>query len=256
MGKRSFPYTVITCADANFFHFLPALERNIERKLGILPVIYDLGMTAEQRASLASKVRSVPVPEAFGGAHPEHGFVMATHKPACITDALDCNPVGCLYADADTFLTAPVSAAELGDADVAVTPRHPRERTPHHLVNGDLNSGVLFFSGRPPARALLAAWAEACAEGQRTDQQALSDLLAPFDLLAGPEELARDGLRLRKLDARIYNDVGLRTGKILHFKNAGRTPKVTRKLERIRDLEARHPLLLTALFRLRRFGIR
>ena len=81
---------VLTCADAGYFHFLPFFEANVERKFGTLPLIYDLGLTDAQRASLRSEVRRVAVPEDFAGT--AHGFIRATHKPACVADALDAQP--------------------------------------------------------------------------------------------------------------------------------------------------------------------
>jgi hypothetical protein len=180
---------------------------------------------------------------------------MTTHKPACIADCLDRTGEGCLYVDADVLFVEPLLPADLGSGphgpDVAVTPRHPKERSPLHVENGTINAGVLYFSPSPPARALLDSWAAACAAGDRTDQKALSDLLAGFSILEslGPE--ARDGLRLQKLDPRSFNDVRLKTGRILHFKRAGRDPHVTAKLDRYRWLEQHHPKALAAWFRAR-----
>ena len=54
-----------------------------------------------------------------------------------------------------------------------------------------------------------------------------------------------------KLDPRSFNDVRLKTGRILHFKRAGRDPHVTAKLDRYRSLEERHPQALAAWFRAR-----
>lgn len=252
MTRASFPYRILTCADARYFHFLPYLEANVARKFGTTPLIYDLGLTDEQIAALASEVVRLDVPDHFMENHAQTGFIMTTHKAACIADCLERSPAGCLYVDADVLFVEAVAAADLGDADVAVTPRHPRERTPHHLVNGDINAGVLFFCGSPAARTLLADWSRACDKGDRTDQKALSDLLADFSLLGPPAEEVRNGLRILKLDPRVFNDVGIRTGRILHFKNAGRTERAMERLRRYRRLEERHPRVLAALFRLRR----
>lgn len=246
------PFQVITCADADYFHFLPFLEANVERKFGALPLIYDLGLTPEQKASLRSEIIQVPVPAGYKDHEPTHGFILTTHKPACISDALDRSPGGCLYVDADVLFATPVTVADLGDADIAVTPRHPTERTPKHLENGALNAGVLFFTSRPAARRLIDDWAQACAEGTRTDQMALSDLLADFALLEGLGLETRDGLSVMRLDARVFNDVRLKTGRVLHFKNAGRNPRIAARLVRYRSLEERVPYALAALLALRR----
>ena len=243
---------VLTCADADYFHFLPYFEANVERKFGRLPLIYDLGLTAGQRAALRSEIVRVPVPADYKDNEPSRGFIMTTHKPACIADALDRGEGGILYADADVLFAAPVTAADLGGADVAVTPRMARERRADYLANGALNAGVLYFAATPAARGLVAAWAAACAEGGRTDQKALSDLLGGFGLLGRLGREARDGLSLMKLDPRTFNDTRLKTGRVLHFKNAGRDPRVTAKLERARALEERHPRLLAAWLAARR----
>jgi hypothetical protein len=246
------PFRVLTCADADYFHFLPYFEANVERKFGALPLIYDLGLTSEQRAALRSEVVRVPVPAGYKDTNPARSFILTTHKPACIADALDRSPGGVLYADADVLFAGPVTAADLVGADAAVTPRRARERTAAYLDNGALNAGVLFFADSAPARRLIAAWAEACAEGTRTDQKALSDLLAGFDLLGSLGPVRHDGLTLMKLDARVFNDVRRKTGRVLHFKNAGRDPHVTAKLVRYRRLEQRHPQALAAFLALRR----
>ena len=123
------------------------------------------------------------MPPTYKDHEPTRGFIMTTHKPACVADALDRSPAGVLYADADVLFAAPVTAADVGGADVAVTPRLARERRSSYLANGALNAGVLYFAGSAAARRLIAAWIEACAEGGRTDQKALSDLLSDFDLL-------------------------------------------------------------------------
>jgi len=246
------PFRVITCADADYFHFLPFLEANVERKFGALPLIYDLGLTPEQKASLRSEILQVPVPAGYKDYGADHGIIMTTHKPACIADALNRSPGGCLYVDADVLFAGPVTVSDLGGADVAVTPRHPTERTPKHLENGTLNAGVLFFASRPAARRLIDDWAKACAEGTRTDQMALSDLLADFALLESLGLETHDGLSVMRLDARLFNDVRLKTGRVLHFKNAGRNPRITAKLVRYRRLEERAPYALAALLALRR----
>lgn len=59
-------------------------------------------------------------------------------------------------------------------------------------------------------------------------------------------------LTVRKLHPRAFNDTRLKTGRVLHFKNAGRDPRVTAKLARFRALEERHPRALAAWLALRR----
>ena len=82
------PCRVMTCSDADYFHFLPYLEANVLRKFGRLPLIYDLGLTREQRASLRSELVSIEVTDAYKAAEPTRGFIMTTHKPACIAETI------------------------------------------------------------------------------------------------------------------------------------------------------------------------
>ena len=82
------PFRVMTCADADYFHFLPYLEANVLRKFGRLPLIYDLGLTPSQRASLKSELVSIEVTDAYKAAEPTRGFIMTTHKPACIAETV------------------------------------------------------------------------------------------------------------------------------------------------------------------------
>lgn len=245
--NRPFPLRIITCADSGFFEFLPYLEANILRKFGVLPTIYDLGMRDDQKRALKSDVVPMPMGERHQSMHGGTGFVMATHKPACIIDALSRDPAGCLYVDADVLFVGATTASDFGNADIAVTPRHPRERSEAHLANGTINSGVLYFSGSAAARSILDQWLIACEAGDRTDQMALSDIIAEFDPLHGLGLESRNGTSIMKLDPRVFNDVRIRTGRILHFKNAGRSEPVRAKLAEYRRMEERHPAVLSLL---------
>lgn len=245
-------FRVMTAADDSYFHFLPFFEANVARKFGQLPLIYDLGMTSEQRSMLKSEIFRVPVPAGYKNQEEIHGFVMATHKPACIADALSRYAAGCLYADADVMFAGPINEQDLGAADVAVTPRHRTERKPVHFKNGNINSGVVYFSGTHEARRLVTAWAEACARGDRTDQQALSDLLKDFELLHGFGPVTRNNLTVMRLDPHIFNDVRARNGRVLHFKKAGYEQHILARLERYRRFEERYPRTLTTWLAVRR----
>ena len=71
--------------------------------------------------------------------------------------------------------------------------------------------------------AFFQAWRALCENREHTDQSALSTLIEPYldwdalgQLQQGP------GCTIRLLDGNIYNDVTCRSGKIFHFKNAGR----------------------------------
>jgi hypothetical protein len=249
---RPFPLQIITCADAQFFEFLPYLEANISRKFGFLPTIYDLGMRDDQVRSLRSRVVPMPSGERYRSKHRVTGNVMTTHKPACIKDSLIRNPGGCLYVDADVLFVDATTEADFANADIAVTPRRPSAKADQSRNNGNINAGVLYFSGSAAARSILDEWLLACEDGDRTDQMALSDILEGFNLLDGLGIDRRERATVMKLNARVFNDVRIRTGRILHFKNAGRNEHARRKLAKFRRLEERFPAALSALFGLRR----
>ena len=216
------PMRILTCADANFFHFLPTLEGNIHRKTGSYPVIYDLGFTPQQRAKLQSDVVTFGAPEGFNEKI-SGGAIRTHHKPGCLLDYLATAKGGVLYVDADVLLTDTIDPAVFDDCDIAVTPRHPKElATASLLKNGRLNSGVAYFANNARTKDFLLRWQEMCDLGEHTDQMALSDLLEDADLLGGFGPVTVGDLRVLKLDPRIYNDVSCRIGRIWHFKNAGR----------------------------------
>jgi len=215
-------YTVITCADANFFHFLPAQERNINRKHGAFPVIYDLGLTRRQVTRLQSTVSPITPPEGYNENVPG-GAIRTSHKPSCILDCMERYERDVLYVDADVVMMAPLPSGCFAGSDVALTPRHPNEmRSSNPYSNGTINAGVLYFANTTAVRELLKKWDARCAQGVESDQKALSELLSDADLTGDWEDATAEGLTIRKLDARLFNDVGTNTGYLWHFKNAGR----------------------------------
>lgn len=215
-------YRVVTCADANFFHFLPILEENVRRKTGQYPVIYDLGLHPKQRARLRSDVISLVPPEGYSEKIPG-GAIRAHHKPDCLLDFLAQSDKNVLYLDADVLMVDRLPVGVFSDCDVAVTPRHPKELLAGDpFRNGRLNSGVMYFANNDRARALLEQWRTVCADGVHTDQMAISDILEPTDLNGSLGIASLGEVRVLKLDPRVYNDVACKTGRLWHFKNAGR----------------------------------
>jgi len=222
MTQPSDDFQIVTCSDENFFKFLPSLERNIFRRFGRYPVIYDLGLTEAQIKSLKSEVLRVPVDDSYRDMTTD-GFIRTTHKPDCIAHFLETQKENCLYADADTFFIETIDSSVFAGADIAVTPRHPRELlVPDPLKNGKINAGVLYFRNSPKAREMIVAWAGLCQERSMSDQLAMSNLLESAGLTEGFGMVDVDGASILKLDPLIYNDTGCSQGDIWHFKNAGR----------------------------------
>lgn len=215
-------YRVVTCADANFFHFLPILEENVRRKTGQYPVIYDLGLHPKQRARLKSDVISLVPPEGYSERIPG-GAIRTHHKPDCLLDFKARYDQNALYLDADVLMIDGLPAGVFRGCDIAVTPRHPKELLMGDpFRNGRVNAGVMYFANNETAQPLLEQWRTVCADGVHTDQMAISDILEPTDLNGSLGIASLGDVRVLKLDPRIYNDVACKTGRLWHFKNAGR----------------------------------
>jgi len=220
MSQKSF--RILLCADEDFFPFLPSLEENIFQKQGAYPVVYDLGMQLSQVARLKSEVIKVTPPKDYNR-NSASGSVKATHKPNCIQHFLAHDKRDVLYIDADVILLETIHPEDFLNGDICVTPRHPNElRLSSPFSNGTLNSGVIFFKNTPDVQKVVKLWEAECGVNEKSDQMALSDILETADIKAGIGVGYAHGLTIHKLPAIIYNDVSCSTGKLWHFKNAGR----------------------------------
>ena len=223
-------FRIIICADAKFFRFLPALEANIKRKFGQYPVIFDLGFAEHQLTKLKSDVIKIQANSTYADMTPQ-GNVRATHKSACVLSFFDRYGANCLYVDADVFFTDSIAFSEFAGADVCVTPRHPRELVSKDpFGNGKINAGVLYFRHTPQVIDLVKAWDEECANQGISDQLALTRVLEAADLTGHYGDVQLGDIVVRKLDPVIYNDTGTHSGRIWHFKNAGRRFHKLRRL--------------------------
>ena len=239
----------MTCGDSRYFEFLYNFERNVRQQFGFWPVIYDLGLEEEQQQRLKSDIRKVAVPEAFNTQN-SLNYIRTTHKPHCILDCLAAYPQDCLYIDADTVFVSAFGEDVFKNADIAVTPRHPKERKEKYYANGLLNAGVVFFRNNHEGVAeLISTWRKKCEEPDTTDQKALSDLLSEEIILLESSAVLQEwrGVRVELLDAKIYNDVSCRTGKLFHFKNAGRTEKHRNRYRRFVRIQAVIPQVIKFL---------
>ena len=236
-------FKIMTCGDSRYFEFLYNFERNVRQQFGFWPVIYDLGLEEEQQQRLKSDIRKVVVPEAFNTQN-SLNYIRTTHKPHCVLDFLATYPQDCLYVDADTVFVSAFDENVFKNADIAVTPRHPKERKEKYYANGLLNAGVIFFRNNHKGVAeFISTWRNKCEEPDTTDQKALSDLFSEeIDLLNPTEPLQKcKGVKVGLLDAKIYNDVSCRTGKLFHFKNAGRTTKHCNRYRRFVRVQSVFP---------------
>ncbi|HEY4056161.1 MAG TPA: putative nucleotide-diphospho-sugar transferase [Kofleriaceae bacterium] len=158
-------------------------------------------------------------------------FSKALHKPdivaACMAESDDFT----VYLDGDAVLWKPIDDV-VGDYDIAVTVRHPRElklmdkfikQNPEAM--GLINAGVIFFQPSDRVKRFLATWKERSMEGG-SDQLALNQLLGPDSPAAVNTTQEKLGLRVKYLPTDTYNfyyfDYGNRplpdTVRVMHFK--------------------------------------
>lgn len=220
-------YGVMTSADTRFFHLVLGLAQT----LPVVPdrplYVYDLGLTPQEIARLGAlgvQVRRIPLPEAtfhFNSAR----NIRAVHKMDCIEHYLQSQKRGVLILDADVLVIEPDALQTLApeNDEVVVTYRCDRENKPHILCNGLINSGVMAF-GRDMPADFFQTWRDLCEDPEHTDQSALSQLLqdAGVDWAHLNDAQPLNGFRVRVMDGNIYNDTSCRTGRIFHFKSAGR----------------------------------
>ena len=218
-------FNLLTCADSNYFPLALGLARNVRRFPRCRLFLYDLGLTAAQQTLLRQhgvQIESAVFDPNTFQLNSKHN-IRNVHKINCIEDFLRRYGQGVVVLDSDVLLINDVAEDLWPEGNqVVVTRRCLRECKPHILINGKINSGVMAF-GPMVDHAFFQAWRALCENREHTDQSALSTLIEPYldwdalgQLQQGP------GCTIRLLDGNIYNDVTCRSGKIFHFKNAGR----------------------------------
>lgn len=224
-------YGLMTCTDAKFYFFVHGLARTLPqawlKEHGLHLHVCDLGLTDTQREVLTRlSVSTEPA------ALPANAFslnsannIRAIHKMDCIEHFLRTRNTGVIVLDADILVLDPhvFEALQPQDDEVVVTARCDREKKPHVLINGLINTGVMAF-GRNVPPAFFQAWKDLCEQPGHTDQSALSDLLKNngVNFTLHNEVQTACGVHVRVLDGNVYNDTSCRTGGIFHFKSAGR----------------------------------
>lgn len=245
-------FDIVTCGDGNYFSFLKHFEANVFDVYGRYPVIYDLGLEDWQKKSLRSTLRQVGVSKDYAS-YNSNNFIKATHKPWCLLDFLNATENDCLYVDADVVFTSQIRESVFSGAGIALCPRHVKERRELYLVNGNLNSGLLYFRNSDQVKCFFDAWIARCQDEDTTDQKALSDLLSTqVDLLGGPRLQYYGDIPIILLDPAVYNDVSCTTGILFHYKNAGRNASARLNMECMVSLQRRHPDLVRLFVSARR----
>ncbi|UTF50110.1 glycosyltransferase family 77 protein [Desulfomicrobium sp. ZS1] len=249
-------FTIITCGDSKYFEFLQNFENNIFTIFGYYPTIYDLGLKEDEKAQLKSEVRKIPIKEKFWELN-TIGYVKTTHKPRCIKDILNEKIQDCIYVDADVIFTSKIQETEIDNADIGITPRHTKERKPEYFTNGHINAGFIFFKNTEDVKLLIDKWILSCKDQDTTDQKALSDILKEeIDIINGEKIQKYKNINVLLLDPSIFNDVSCKTGRMFHFKNAGRREDSLKKYRNFVSLQANFPRIIGFITNLRRLWLK
>lgn len=245
-------FDIMTCGDQKYFTFLKIFEKNVFNRYHFFPIIYDLGLTEDQRKLLKSEIRKIPISQSFYMKNSSN-YIQVTHKPSCILDYFSYHNKNILYVDADTLFVSTFNHTLFKDIDIAITPRHRKERKKEYYTNGFINSGVLFFRNTNSVKELLLLWEKKCCDPDTTDQKALSDIFSDqINLLEAKHIQKWNDLNILLLEAEIYNDVACKTGKLLHFKNAGRNEKAFKKYQQYAKVQSLFPNIFQSVISLYR----
>lgn len=218
-------YSILTCADTNFYPMALCLARNIRHYPGYKLFLYDLGLQDTEREKLREldvTIEQIPQQNDIFDFNSKHN-IRTTHKMGCIDHFLRKYKESVLVLDADVLLIEDI-AAEIfpAEKEIVVTYRCDREKKQHILINGKINAGVMGF-GAGVESSFFEKWKGLCEDKEHTDQSAISTLLErQVELEKINSRQMYDSYSVRVLDGNIYNDVTCRIGKIFHFKSAGR----------------------------------
>jgi len=207
---------VLTAGDSNFYHCMTGLAQSVRKHYGQQLIVYDIGLTEEQRQNIDAEIRKIDIEADYSGyiSHHNTNFIKTTHKPFCIKHYFENSSEPLIYADADCLFLEKV---ELDGFDVAVTVKPKRKRDTKNYFNGIINAGVIFFNSYP--EKLVERWIQECSSGEHTDQSALAKILSEtIDWKETGKVYDWQGLSVKTLPIETYNDYYLRSGKIFHFK--------------------------------------
>ena len=207
---------IVTSADARFFHCVQGLARSVRTFYDKKLIVYDLGLTDEQRDTLNADLVKIDVEVDFYNytTVKRTPFIRATHKPFCVKHYFSTCSEPMIFVDADCLFMERVEESGF-DVGVTLKPRKRLDLT--NSYNGILNTGVIFFNNS--ASELVDRWIQECKKPNTTDQKALTDILSET-IAWGQYDRVYEwaGLRVKVFRVEEYNDYYLRTGKIFHFK--------------------------------------
>ena len=219
---------IVTTGDSKFFHCLQVLAKSVRRFYDKQLIVYDIGLTDEEKKSLDAHIISINVDVDFYNyaTFKKVPFIQATHKPFCVKHYFENYSEPMILVDADCLFMKRVEEHGF-DVGVTLKPRKRIDISNHY--NGVLNSGVIFFNTNAPI--LIDRWIEECRKPEATDQKALTDILSEtIDWKYYDEIYDWHGLKVKVFRIEEYNYYYLKTGKIFHFKGDRHKEDIYKKL--------------------------
>jgi hypothetical protein len=219
---------IVTSSDSNYFHCLEVLAESVRKHYGKRVIVYDVGLTEQQRNSIDAEVISIEIAVDFRGYTDKAtgAYIKTTHKPFCVKHYFENYSEPMIFVDADCMF---MERVEEKGFDVGVTLRRPGRIDLSDYYGGILNAGVIFFNTK--SSELVEEWIKRCQKENTTDQKELSEMLSEtIDWKRYNKIYDWHGLKIKVFNAKKYNDVQLKNGKIFHYKGKRHTKEVYEQL--------------------------
>jgi len=226
---------VVTTGDSKFFHCLQGLAKNVKKTYGKQLIIYDVGLTDEEKSSLDAHLIQINIDVDFYNytTFEKVPFIQATHKPFCMKHYFENYPEPMIFIDADCLF---MERVEEKGFDVGVTLKPRKHINVSNHYNGILNAGVIFFNTN--ASGLIERWIDGCRKPDTTDQKVLTDILSEtIDWKHYDKVYDWHGLKIKVFKTDEYNDYYLKNGKIFHLKGERHRENIYKKLIDAMDQE-------------------
>ena len=224
---------IVTSSDQGFFHCLEGLAASVRKHYNKQVIVYDVGLTPEQRDSIDAVVIPIKIDVDFKGyasflkhSTIETKAIKTTHKPFCVHHYFQNYNEPMIFVDADCTFNEMVCESGF---DIGVTLRRKNRIDTSNPWIGILNAGVIFFNTY--SEEFIKTWTQRCTKENTTDQKELSEMLSETIDWKGYNKIYDwHGIRVKVFNATEYNDVLLKKGRIYHFKGRRHEPGIYEQL--------------------------
>ena len=225
---------IVTSSDSSFFHCLEGLAESVRKHYDKQLIVYDLGLSEEEKKSIDADVVPIKVDMDFKdyasfwkeSRQKTVRAIRTTHKPLCVKDYFQKCSEPTIFVDADCSFNERVEEAGF---DVGVTLRRKNRIDITNPWTGIINAGVIFFNTY--AAELIDAWMAGCQKENTTDQKELAEILSEtIDWKHYNKIYDWHGIKVKVFNAEEYNDVRLKNGKIYHWKGRRHEKGIYEKL--------------------------